>query len=458
MSLATRCPSCNTTFKVVRDQLRISDGWVRCGRCSHVFDATLELHEMADGPLPVAPAPAPAPAPVPAPAPAPVAAAPVPTAPSHAEREEPEFVDDEAEGRETPPAATPEADDEVEPDDEGEVTAPAFSLPAHGIAPDALWPDFEVNTPESEWRPPPSSLPPFPNIDLDLAAAPATAPAPPPPLPLPALRLEARELAESARGDEEEAHEPSPDRDRAQLDKVLRRTRIKSDGIAHAREREEERVADKEATTSSMVRQASEPELDASAPQPFRTDDAPDSEPLALLFENDRTQRRPSPIWQRPAVRRSFWLLVVLAVLLLAVQVLRHERDAIVRQPGLRPALAALCHWSGCELTALRRIGDIVIEGAAFTREKSGGGDYRLSFTLRNGAAVPLAMPAIELSLLDSQERAVVRRVLTAADYGAPAVLAARADHAASLPLSLSAPESTTLPPIAGYRVEAFYP
>jgi predicted Zn finger-like uncharacterized protein len=444
MSLATRCPSCTTTFKVVRDQLRISDGWVRCGRCSHVFDATLELHEMADGPAPVAPPPAA------------VAAAPVPTAPSHADPQEAEFFDDVAEGRETPPAAAPEA--EVEPDDEAEVPAPAVSLPAHGIAPDALWSDFEVNTPESEWRPPPSSLPPFPNIDLELAAAPAPSSASRPPLPLPALRLEARELAESARGDEEEAHEPSPDRDRAQLEKVLRRTRIKSDGIAHAREREEERAADKEATTSSMVRQASEPELDASAPQPFRTDDAPDSEPLAL-FENERTQRRPSPIWQRPAVRRSFWLLVVLAVLLLAAQVLRHERDAIVaRQPGLRPALAALCGWSGCELTALRRIGDIVIEGAAFTREKSGSGDYRLSFTLRNGAAVPLAMPAIELSLLDSQERAVVRRVLTAADYGAPAVLAARTDHAASLPLSLSAPESTTLPPIAGYRVEAFYP
>ena len=48
MSLVTRCPACTTTFKVVRDQLRISDGWVRCGRCSHVFDATLDLHEAPD--------------------------------------------------------------------------------------------------------------------------------------------------------------------------------------------------------------------------------------------------------------------------------------------------------------------------------------------------------------------------------------------------------------------------
>src|SRR4051812_22384123 len=45
MSLATRCPECGTTFKVVRDQLRISDGWVRCGRCSHVFDGAEHLHD-----------------------------------------------------------------------------------------------------------------------------------------------------------------------------------------------------------------------------------------------------------------------------------------------------------------------------------------------------------------------------------------------------------------------------
>ena len=55
MSLVTRCPACSTAFKVVRDQLRISEGWVRCGRCSQVFDATLDLMESDDG-VPHAPA------------------------------------------------------------------------------------------------------------------------------------------------------------------------------------------------------------------------------------------------------------------------------------------------------------------------------------------------------------------------------------------------------------------
>ena len=34
MSLITGCPACGTMFKVVPDQLKISDGWVRCGHCS----------------------------------------------------------------------------------------------------------------------------------------------------------------------------------------------------------------------------------------------------------------------------------------------------------------------------------------------------------------------------------------------------------------------------------------
>ena len=40
MSLITSCPACGTMFRVVPDQLKISEGWVRCGHCSEVFDAS----------------------------------------------------------------------------------------------------------------------------------------------------------------------------------------------------------------------------------------------------------------------------------------------------------------------------------------------------------------------------------------------------------------------------------
>lgn len=54
MILATRCNACETVFRVVRDQLRVSDGWVRCGHCQAVFNATDDLFELDDGATPAA--------------------------------------------------------------------------------------------------------------------------------------------------------------------------------------------------------------------------------------------------------------------------------------------------------------------------------------------------------------------------------------------------------------------
>lgn len=53
MSLATRCTACGTIFRVVQDQLRVSEGWVRCGRCAEVFDAREQLFDLErDAPPP----------------------------------------------------------------------------------------------------------------------------------------------------------------------------------------------------------------------------------------------------------------------------------------------------------------------------------------------------------------------------------------------------------------------
>lgn len=38
MSMVTRCPSCNTMFRVTPQQLQVRQGKVRCGRCMMVFD------------------------------------------------------------------------------------------------------------------------------------------------------------------------------------------------------------------------------------------------------------------------------------------------------------------------------------------------------------------------------------------------------------------------------------
>jgi predicted Zn finger-like uncharacterized protein len=56
MSLATRCNACGTVFRVVQDQLKVSEGWVRCGRCGEVFNALEGLFDLEgnSGPVPLA--------------------------------------------------------------------------------------------------------------------------------------------------------------------------------------------------------------------------------------------------------------------------------------------------------------------------------------------------------------------------------------------------------------------
>jgi predicted Zn finger-like uncharacterized protein len=43
--LLTRCPECDTTFRVTDETLKKAKGQVRCGRCASVFNAYTELHD-----------------------------------------------------------------------------------------------------------------------------------------------------------------------------------------------------------------------------------------------------------------------------------------------------------------------------------------------------------------------------------------------------------------------------
>lgn len=444
MSLVTRCPACGTTFKVVRDQLRISDGWVRCGRCSEVFDATLALHETPEAaPAPGAPASsgeaavsAPSSARAPAPAESEQEEAAPPSGDSAQDIEETDFLDDEHE-TEPPPAEPQIAEPPVaeppppEAPRKPEARAKSHPLPFAGVVTDEPWPEAPASMVGADPHvvPPYPSFPPFPNIDLSLPAA--------PPIGREARRAEPARLEAKAAP----ATSAEDDADNVQLQKALRRARAKSAKIARAKARGEERAA----------RESAPVVLAASEPEPV-----PDN--LRRLPGFAAAAAEGAAFWERTGVRRALVGVAALAAVLLVVQVLHQERDLIAaRQPSMRPLLAALCGLTGCELSALRQIGDITIDGASFAREKVGDA-YRLNFTLRNAAPVPLAMPAVELSLLDTQERAVVRRVLLPAEFGAPSVLPARAERAASLPLALSGPEGAALPPVAGFHLLAFYP
>lgn len=75
--LFTRCPECDTTFRVTDDTLKKASGQVRCGRCASVFNAYAELHDPSAKSFEPAPPPAPVEPPA-APPPESAAAAPPP--------------------------------------------------------------------------------------------------------------------------------------------------------------------------------------------------------------------------------------------------------------------------------------------------------------------------------------------------------------------------------------------
>jgi predicted Zn finger-like uncharacterized protein len=49
MNMFTRCPHCDTVFRVTPQQLQVSSGQVRCGRCQEVFDAFATLTSRLPG-------------------------------------------------------------------------------------------------------------------------------------------------------------------------------------------------------------------------------------------------------------------------------------------------------------------------------------------------------------------------------------------------------------------------
>jgi len=167
-------------------------------------------------------------------------------------------------------------------------------------------------------------------------------------------------------------------------------------------------------------------------------------------------QEAPNRFWNRNPVRVILAAMAVLLTGLLLAQVLVQERNRIVLlEPVSRPVLQAVCRVARCEISPLRQIESVVIESSSFGRLRSDG--YRLGFALRNQAPIDIAMPAIELSLTDTQDQPLIRRVILPSEFGAPGnVLAAGADWSGTLALSVR--PGTNTDRIAGYRLLAFYP
>jgi hypothetical protein len=193
----------------------------------------------------------------------------------------------------------------------------------------------------------------------------------------------------------------------------------------------------------------------------YSSDDVPDGATKEATKEVSfvRDARRQA-FWRRPLVRMLLVLFALLLMGFLALQLVVQQRNMLAAmEPKLKPVLQTVCELLACSVEPVRQIEAIVIDSSSFN--KINDALYRLSFTIKSTAVTAVAMPSLEVTLTDTQDQAVIRRVLTPVEFGmASSLLGASAEFSGVLTLQLLPTEtgSTTARRIAGYRLLAFYP
>lgn len=461
MALVTRCPECATLFKIVPDQLRISEGWVRCGHCNEVFDASVDLHQQPNEALVATPV--------------------VPLAASAALSHEPPAPQPWKEAEEPDPA--PLHLEFPEPPQLSQVAAePARDhgrYDAHGIDLTDHHADVEDDSETSNVAVTADVFEPHTPMSVEVA-------------------LEAefdREL--QALEDESAAAEWSSDRSvpPASTDHGTFSTDLEDDGF-HDEVAAEDAPAFEEADDAEVADEVESDSVEPSVPDmPSMGEDAVFAAPfVSTAVEEDEAtgassaaaalplvaapvqassmssasatsvhdyaflhggQARNS-IWRQPAVRYALMGLSVLLLLVLGLQWLILQREVVAAHwPQSRAFLVSVCEPLGCSVSPLRRIDTIAIDSSAFTSLRRGA--YRLNVVLKNRGPYPLAVPSIELALTDSQEQAVIRRVIPPHEMGVHAeTIDANGELVAAVELAV--PDNDAATRIVGYRLLAFYP
>lgn len=174
--------------------------------------------------------------------------------------------------------------------------------------------------------------------------------------------------------------------------------------------------------------------------------------------------------WHKPVVRGFLLLFSGVLAILLVGQVAVHERDHLASADiRTRPALQRLCELLHCQIQPYQHIEAMMVDSSSFNKQQ--GDIYRLSFVVKNTADMPLARPAIELTLTDHHDLPVLRRVLL------PHELRARTDSKVDSKIDIEplaggsewvgsflvsmvrhAGETDMAKAVAGYRILAFYP
>lgn len=198
-------------------------------------------------------------------------------------------------------------------------------------------------------------------------------------------------------------------------------------------------------------------EPDGETPEDISTLDAEVAEPILLVEAEppDWSESFPEP----PAPRRWPWVLASLTALAaIGLQAaLAFRVELAVLAPEVRPALAALCDIAGCEVGLPAKVALVGIEVSDLHPDAEHPGLLALKATLKNRAPFAQAFPHLELTLTDTADKAIARKILAPADYLSPGLssvngMAPNADIVVAVgvdPGEMAA---------SGYRLYLFYP
>ncbi len=161
----------------------------------------------------------------------------------------------------------------------------------------------------------------------------------------------------------------------------------------------------------------------------------------------------------RPPSRRWMWwpASAVLLILLLAQAVLYFRGEVALLFPETKIWLTKICGELGCSVPLPRRAELMSIETSDLQADTTNPNTMVLTATLRNRAVFLQAYPALELTLTNTEDQPVARRILTARDYlPRGAALDQGFAPGAEVPVKVFI-EAAELK-ATGYRLYLFYP
>ncbi|MEC5385621.1 zinc-ribbon and DUF3426 domain-containing protein [Uliginosibacterium sp. H3] len=395
--LITRCPHCETTFRVRMEQLNLRGGRVRCGHCHVPFSALESLEELPEdtplqAPTPAQPTPPAAPAPVASPAPAPAP--------------DTEFTSTWA-AAENLGSENTTADDAADPI--AAIDLPPTPLALHRNEPhEASHAQAEITQID-----PPAQQNDAADLAFDLDG------------------LDAKE----AGGDSKEAPAPEPEF-------------IEMGSAAD----------DAEGDAAATASQDDALEGDTVIPAGEEGDEVPQLHTVFLDEEDIQPAVGMDPALAAAHSKTRLKLifgnaLLLVTGLLLATYVLRVELTRYY--PGLRASLEQACQYLSCDVPYPKDADEVLLVGSDLTQATDPKGGYHLAVTVRNHAHYPVAWPQLEITLTDRFERALTRRVLEPKDWlptniTQTAAFEAQGELTAQITLTSDAQ-------VMGYRLGVFY-